>query len=357
MSVWTGAVIAILILANAFYVAAEFGAVGVRRSRVRRMSDDGNWLARRLVPYVETPPALDRYVGASQIGITISSLTLGAFAQATLSVALAPRLAAWFGLERLASFSVAALVVLIFLTALQLVLGELVPKALALQYPTQTALATVLPMQWSLLVFRPVITLLNGTALLLLRLVGAEEHSHRHLHSPQEIDLLIAESRDGGLLEPEEQQRLRRALHLGLRTARDLMVPLDRLTMVDAGARWEEAVQAVTGSPFSRIPVYRGSRDVVVGILRVKDLVDRYVLEGPVPLARLVRPVVQLPEAQPADRVLSQLRERRAHAAVVTDAQGRALGLITIQDVLGELLGLEADQSGGPALRAPRGRS
>jgi CBS domain containing-hemolysin-like protein len=172
----TWAIVAILILANSLYVAAEFGAVGVRRSRVRRMAEDGNWLARRLLPYVETPSTLDRYVGTSQIGITVSGLTLGAFAQATFALALAPVLTAHFDLAPVTAVSAAAVIVLVVLTAVQLVLGELVPKAIALQYPTETALATVLPMQWSLAVFRPVIKLLNGAALLLLRLFGADDH-------------------------------------------------------------------------------------------------------------------------------------------------------------------------------------
>lgn len=330
--------IAVFVLANALYVAAEFGAVGVRRSRVRRMAEDGNWLAQRLLPFIETPAALDRYVGASQIGITLSSLMLGAFAQATISVQLAPVLAGWFSLDPRAALSAASISVLIVLTAIQLIMGELVPKALALQHPTQTALATVLPMQWSLVVFRPFLWLLNGLAIVLLRLLGSSSTSHGHLHSPDEIELLIAESRDGGLLEPQEQQRLHRALRLGLRSARDLMVPLDKLTLLPFDASWETIVRTVSASPFSRIPIYRGERDQVVGTLRVKDLVERYVAEGPGTLDRLVRPMARLEPDLPADRVLTLLRERRAHQAVV-EAQGRALGLITIQDVLAELLG------------------
>src|SRR5262245_28451379 len=232
MSVWVWAVVAALIVANALYVAAEFGAVGARRSRIRRMSDDGSTLARWLLPFLESPAGLDRYVGVSQIGITLSSLMLGAYAQATLSVSLAPVLMGWLGLMPTTALSTSAIVVLAGLTAVQLVLGELVPKAIALRRPTQTALATVLPMRWSLVLFRPLIAVLNGSALLLLRAFGVSEPGHRHLHSPEEIDLLIAESRDGGLLEPEEQERLRRALHLGHRTARDLMVPLARVTVL-----------------------------------------------------------------------------------------------------------------------------
>jgi CBS domain containing-hemolysin-like protein len=331
--------IAVLILANALYVAAEFGAVGVRRSRVRRMSDDGHPLARRLVRFVEDPVALDRYVGASQIGISATSLMLGAFAQATLTVAFAPILQRWFTLEPAVASSSAAVIVLLALTSAQLVLAELVPKGLALQYPTQTALATVLPMQWSLTLFRPFLALLNGTATVLLRLMGSRGSSHRHLHSPEEIELLIAESHDGGLLEPEEQQRLKRALRLSRRTARDLMIPLDRLTMIDVDASWDDAVKTVAASAFSRLPAWRGSRDRIVGTLRAKDLVERVLSAGPIALERLVRPIATIREDVAADRIVNVLRERRTHQAIVVDAAGRTLGVLTIQDVLTELLG------------------
>jgi putative hemolysin len=331
-------IMALLVAANALYVAGEFSAVGVRRSRVRRLAEEGNWLARRLLPHVEDRSALDRYVGTSQIGITLSSLMLGAYAQATLSVWMAPILEGLFGLTYVTALSVSVLVVLVVLTAGQLVLGELVPKTLALQYPTGTALATVLPMEWSLIAFRPVLTILNGSALILLRRLGAGDHSHQHLHSPEEIDLLIAESRDGGLLEPEEQQRLRRALHLNRRTAGDLMVPRDRLTMIEASAAWDDVLQTIQSSSFSRLPVFRGTRDDIVGIMRVKDVVERHATSGPVPVEALMRPLLQIDAGLSADRVLTTLRERRAHSAVVVDQNRRALGLVTIQDVLTELL-------------------
>lgn len=352
--VWV--VLAVLIAANALYVAAEFGAVGVRRSRVRRLAEDGRWLAQRLLPHVDDPVALDRYVGASQVGITVSSLMVGAYAQATLTRQLAPLVESVFHTAPAAALSIAALVVLVGLTGAQLILGELVPKALALQFPTETALATVLPMSWSLVAFRPVIALLNGSALLVLRLFGAAAHGHHHLHSPEELDLLIAESRDGGLLEPQEQQRLSRALHLGRKHARDLMVPLDRLAMIEAAATTETLLRAAAESPFSRLPVYRSRRDAVIGLLRVKDLLDRYASGGTLSLDRLLRPALQVRDDLPADRVLTRLRERRAHSAIVIDRDGRALGLVTIQDLLGELLGL-LPGAGRPARPVTRGRA
>ena len=154
-TVWI--VIGLLILANAFYVAAEFGAVGVRRSRVRRLSEDGNVWARQLLPHVQNPADLDRYVAVSQVGITVSSLVLGAVGQGVAAVALAPYLARWSDSTPGVAHSTAAIVVLFLLTAAQVVLGELIPKSLALQFPTEVALATVLPMRWSLVAFKPFI--------------------------------------------------------------------------------------------------------------------------------------------------------------------------------------------------------
>jgi magnesium and cobalt exporter, CNNM family len=338
--VWV--VSAILVGANAFYVSAEFGAVGVRRSRVQRLAEDGQRLARRLLPYIETPLGLSRYVAASQIGITLSSLVLGAYAQATIASAFAPTLAHLIGLDAVRARSTANVAVLLALAAVQAVLGELVPKSLALQFPTQVALATVLPMRWSLRAFWPLIALINGATRLLLRLVGGEAAPQRHLHSPDEIELLIAESHDGGLLESDEQQRLRRALRLGRRSAGDLMVPLARLTMLPIDLAWDDVVRTVAASPFSRLPVYRAAPSDIVGTLRVKDLVSRYVTHGPTDLRFLIRPVVRVPRDLPADRVVSVLRERRAHQAIVVDAADQPVGLITIQDIIEALVGAGA---------------
>jgi magnesium and cobalt exporter, CNNM family len=333
-------IVGLLILANAFYVAAEFGAVGVRRSRVRRLSEDGHPLARRLWAYVEHPADLYRYVAVSQVGITVSSLVLGAVGESVAAVALAPYLGSMFGLDPRHAESTAAVIVLVLLTSTQVVLGELIPKTLALRFPTEVALATILPMRWSLAAFKPFIVLLNGSATALLRLVGASMTGHRHLHSPDEIALLFAESRDGGLLEPDEQQRLHKALRLSRVTARDLMVPIDKLTMVDVDATSSEILKVVSASPFSRLPAYRGTREHVVGVLRVKDLVHRFVAEGsPETITSLLRPFVTVAADMPGDRVIARLRERRAHQAMVIDEQGVATGLITIQDVLAQFLG------------------
>jgi CBS domain containing-hemolysin-like protein len=338
-------VILVLILVTALYVAAEFAAVGARRSRLRRMADDGHPLAARILPVVDDPHALDRYIAVSQIGITLSSLILGAYGQAALAPRVAPLLGRVGSLDTAAAESTAAIVVLLALTVLSMIVGELVPKSLALQNPTRTALATVLPMQWSLRLFSWAIKVLNGSGALLLKLMRVPSTGHRHVHSPEEIELLIAESRDGGLLEPEEQIRLHRALRLGLRTASQLMVPRARLVAISIAMPIQQVPRFVAGSPYSRFPVYRDDLDNVVGMLHTKDVVTDYVKGMPrQSLASLLRPIPRVAHDMPADRLLTFLRERRSHQALVADPDGRIAGLITLEDVVAELLGGVADE-------------
>jgi CBS domain containing-hemolysin-like protein len=350
-----GAIIVLLILLTALYVAAEFAAVGARRSRLRRLAEDGHPLAARILPVVEDPRALDRYIAVSQIGITLSSLILGAYGQATIAPRVAPLLQQLTGWDQRAAESTAAIAVLLILTTLAMILGELVPKSLALQDPTKVVIATVLPMQWSQRLFSWSINILNGSGLLLLRLLRVPSTGHRHVHSPEEIDLLIAESRDGGLLEPEEQIRLHRALRLGLRTARHLMVPRERLAAIDVDQPFEEVLRFAATSPYSRLPVYRGSLDNVIGILHTKDVVTGFI-QGGGSNTSLLRPIVRVRESIPADRLLTFLRERRSHQALVVDENGHVIGLITLEDVLGELLGGVADEFKTVKARALRPR-
>lgn len=351
----TWAVIVLLILITALFVAAEFAAVSVRRSRVRRLAEDGSGLAQRLLPVVEDARALDRYIAASQIGITLSSLILGAYGQARLSGTVAPWLAS-LGVSPENSHSTAAAVILIGLTVPGMILGELVPKSLALQFPTAVALGTVLPMQWSLRLFQPFIALLNGSGGLLLRMVGLRNAGHRHIHSPEEIALLIAESRNGGLLEPEEQVRLHRALSLGLRTAKELMVPRERLAAVPADIPFPRLVREMAASPYTRLPVYRTSLDDIIGFVRTKLVVLHYIHEGDAGrLDSLLQPISFVDENMPADRLLAFMRERRSHQAIVRDSAGRVTGLVTLADVLAHLLGRAPDELGQGHREARRG--
>ena len=339
-------VIIVLVLINTFYVAAEFSAVSVRRSRLEELANKGNRTARLLKVVIRDPAALDRYVAACQIGITLSSLVLGAYGQATIAAPLAPRLSVWTGLDAPSAESVAVTGVLVGLTVLQVVLGELVPKSIALQYPTRTALLTALPMRWSLWLFTWFIALLNGSGMAVLRwLRMPAAGSHRHIHSPDEIELLIAESRDGGLLEPDEHQRLHQALTLSRRSARELMVPRTDVVAVDL--QWPSARQldAVIASPYTRLPVYDGTIDRVLGVVHARDVAMTFAKTRGLDAVRgLLRTVPAVPESMAADEVLRTLRDQRAHQALVVDEYGGLAGLITLQDVVSELLGEVRDE-------------
>ncbi|HEX2206121.1 MAG TPA: hemolysin family protein, partial [Longimicrobium sp.] len=303
-----------LIALTALYVAAEFAAVSVRRSRIRQRAEQGDAAALRLLPYLDDPQALDRYIAACQIGITLTSLIIGAYGQASLAAPMADlirRLAP--NVSEAGARSTAAAVILVVLTVLAMVLSELVPKSLALQFPTQVALRTSLPMRWSLIAFSVFIRFLNGSGNLALRAMGVQPVGHRHIHSPEEIDLLIAESRDGGLLEPDEHRRLRRALQLGIRPARHLMVPRQEIVGVEIDTPIDQVLTRMAQTPYTRLPVYRGDIDHVEGLLHTKDLFRGYLERGQVASIReLMRPILMVHESVTADRLLTLMREGRS---------------------------------------------
>lgn len=340
MTAFTWAVVLTLIAINALYVAAEFAAVSIRRSKVRQLAEEGNPLARRLLPFIDDTGKLDRYIAVCQIGITISSLVLGAFGQARLAVELVPLFEHLGAAGPTVAQSTSAVVVLVGLTVMQVVFGELVPKSLALQFPVQTALYTVLPMKWSSVIFSWFIAILNGSGWAILRLMKIPEGGHRHIHSPDEIDLLLVESRDGGLLEPDEQKRLHQALQLGIRPVHQLMVPRRQIEAVEVTTPIDEILRDVAYGAYTRLPVYRGSIDNIIGMLHAKDLVLRYIERGEISsVEQVMRPVLRVPETINATRLLSQLREMRAHQAVVMDEFGGVEGLVTLEDVLVEVFG------------------
>ncbi|MGH7510705.1 MAG: hemolysin family protein [Gemmatimonadales bacterium] len=333
-------IIAVLIGINALYVAAEFSAVAVRRTQIQQLAEKGHWLARQLLPLLNNPHALDRYIAACQIGITFSSLVLGAYGQVALTPPLAETLGRLAALEPMTAFGWAAAAVLIGLTIGQMILGELVPKSLALQFPTRIALWTVLPMRWSLRLLSWFIAVLNGSGTAILRLIGMRPGGHHHLHSPEELELLLAESRAGGVLKPAEHRRLTRALQLERRSTREIMVPRTRMQVLDADTSPEELRTLIAASRYTRIPVVAGSIDEVIGLLHTRDLAVAAARgQTELRVRDHLRPILLVPETLPVDGLLSRFREQGQQAAVVLDEYGGTAGLATIYDVLSELVG------------------
>jgi CBS domain containing-hemolysin-like protein len=217
-------------------------------------------------------------------------------------------------------------------------------------------------MRWSEKLLAWFIVILNGSGWLVLRALGMEPKAHRHLHSSEEIKFLVAESREGGHLKPEEQRRLNHALGLTQRSARELMVPRTRVAAIDESRGFGPAIEAVSKLPYNRLPVYQGSIDHIVGLVRSKDIAAAALAGtgGPdAPLAPHIRPILAVHESVSVDRVLSLMREQRGAMAVVVDEFGGTSGIITTEDILTELLGEVGDEfkrAGKAPERLPDGR-
>ncbi len=357
-------VIGLLIAVTALYVAAEFAAVAVQKGQIALLARAGDRRAVGLLSVLEDGAELDRYIAACQIGITLASLIAGAYGQATIAFQLTPWLEEGLGLKASSAATAGFIVVLLGLTVLQMVLGELVPKSLALQYPERVALATYLPMRWSVSVYRGFIWLLNGSGFLLLQPFGIKAGGHQHVHSPEELAVLFSESRRGGTLEPAAHRRLERGLQLSARTVRQMMTPRSELYAIEVSTPPDELLDRILQSPYSRLPVYETSLDHVLGAISTKAVVAHFAAKGKLPpIAELIRPIPFVPEALRSHRFIRFLQREHSSKAIVVDEHGGVQGIISIKDVLwelfGEIVGELTEPEAGPealpdgALRLP----
>lgn len=328
-----------MVAANALYVAAEFATVGARRSRVQEQAEAGNKSAASLLKILSDPARLDNYVAGCQIGITISSLVAGAYGQTQLTPLLAPLLGAIGG-------QVAAIVIVLLVVVLiQVVLGELLPKTVALRYPEKLSMATLLPMRLSLLIFQPLIFVFNGTAFAIMRLLKLNlENSHLHVHSPDELEGLFRESAAGGLIDADERDMLSNALSVDNRVVREIMTQRTRIIRVSADETVAAALKRVAETPFSRFPVTGDTGDDLVGVVHLRSLFASF---ERAPTA-LVRSVMQDPvivaDVMTVPRLWQTLRTEGQRSAMVINEYGRFTGLVTLEDALEEVFGEVQDE-------------
>ncbi|MFC6592981.1 hemolysin family protein [Deinococcus lacus] len=331
-------IILVMVAINALYVAAEFATVGSRRSRVQEAAEAGSGPARELLAILRDPAKLDHYVAACQIGITLSSLIAGSFGQAQLTPLLTP----YFGAS---GQVVAVILVLLLVTALQVVLGELLPKTVALRYPEKLAMATLVPLKLSQWVFAPLIALFNGSAFALMRAWGLNaDHSHAHVHSPEELEGLYRESAAGGLIDTAERDMLAGALNVDQRIVREIMTPRTRLVTVPASALVKDVIPQLTGSAYSRFPVMGVGPDELVGIVHLRNL---FLAAAKNPSAR-VEQVMQRPliiaETMTVPELWQVLREAGRHSAMIINEYGAVAGMVTLEDALEEIFGELQDE-------------
>jgi CBS domain containing-hemolysin-like protein len=327
----------LLVFANGFFVASEFSLVGVRRSRIATLAAAGDRRARRLLGLVDN---LNAYISATQLGITLASLALGWIGEPAIAHLLEAPLAGRVSETVLhtISFTIAFAVI----TFLHIVLGELAPKTIALERAEKTALAIALPMQIFYRVFSYPIRLLDWAGTRTVRLFGLHPSSdHASIYTEEELRSLIVASRQSGHIEEEEQQLIDRVFDFSDAEVREAMIPRTNVAALPVTATFEEAKGAFRTLGYSRLPVYREQLDDIVGVVFRRDLEPYY--DDPAPgifdLEKIARPPAFIPASARLGAVLKQMQRTRTHLAFVIDEHGGIEGIVTLEDLLEEIVG------------------
>lgn len=348
-------VILVLVAVNGVFVAAEFALVGSRRSRLQGRADDGSRSARWLVAVLDRPTGKDGYIAVAQLGITLASIGLGMYGEPAVAGWLYGPFEGW-GLSEASSHTVGFIVALSAITYLHVVLGEMIPKALALQGPEDVSMRVNPVMRLFGLLFRPAVAVLNAIALGLLRLLRIPEPDRRlALHTSAELEIVTDESADSGQLGALQRRLIGNIFDLGERSAEELMTPRVRMEVLDLQTPIDEVTRRIKDSPRSRYPVVDGGLDRVVGMLHVKDLIRAVQTTDSPELSPLLRHLPTVAATASAERLLERFKAEQTHATLVVDEFGGTLGLVTLDDVLAEVMDDPTASSSAAVVRGDDG--
>jgi putative hemolysin len=323
-----------LILLNAFFVGAEYGLVTSRRTRIRELDREGNRRARAVLRITSDPP---RFISAMQLGVTLTSLGIGALGEQVLA----------HRFEAVMASILAVALALLIITFLHVVLGELVPKGIALNHPERTALAVSTPVRVFFTVMGPLIWLLERATERVLSLLGEEPPGAEHeAHSEVELRMLLVSSAEGGEIERGEQEMVTRVFDFADKQVSDVMVSRPEVVALSIDLPPEQALQAVLDSPYTRYPVYRETVDEIVGVLHVRDLIgamnDRGIAS--VDLESILRPALMVPETKDLASLLADFKRTQQHMAIVINEYGTMEGIVTLEDLVEEIVGEIEDE-------------
>jgi len=321
--------VVLLILLNAFFVAGEYALVTVRRTRMKELADEGSRTARSVVKITSDPP---HFIAAMQLGVTLTSLAIGALGERVLSE---------FFDQWLATV-LAVLLAFLIITFLHVVVGELVPKGIALSYSERVALAVSAPVRLFFFVFKPLIWVLQRSSEGAQRAIGIDpSFSEGVAHSEKELKMLLEVSTEHGEIEKDEREMLYKVFDFAEKEVADVMVPRPDVAGLAIDLAPEEAMAAMLEAPYTRYPVYRETLDDIVGILHVRDLVASFHNGGggAVALADLLRAPYVVPETKDLGALLADFRRTSQHIAVVVDEYGATAGIVTLEDLLEEIVG------------------
>ncbi len=335
--------IAFLLFSNGFFVAAEFAMVKVRKTRIEQLVKEGNATAEIALEAIKD---LDKFIAAVQLGVTISSIGLGWVGEGTLARIIEPMFVFLPGISQtIATHTVSVSLAFALITFLHVVLGELIPKSIALEYTEKTALVIARPMQAITWVFNPFIWLLNGFGNWLLTLMRIP-HSHKSslVHSSEELDMLVDASYNGGVLNETEKDMLHNVFKFSDLTAKQVMVPRTDMICVPIDMSMEELNRVAAENQYTRYPVYEGDIDHITGLIHVKDLYKLSLDDTTCPIERIQREILLVPETMTMDNLVLEFKKRKGQMAIVVDEFGGTSGLITLEDVIEEIFGDVQDE-------------
>jgi CBS domain containing-hemolysin-like protein len=332
----------LLVAANAFFVAAEFALVGARRTRIEAMARGGNRRARLAESAIEH---LDHYISGTQLGITLASLGLGWIGESTIATVISQLFQGlpppW---DIVATHGVAGTIAFAIITFLHIVLGELAPKSTALLFPEAVSMWTAGPLIVFAKIFTPFIIVLNGTANLLLRTVGLRApRGQERVHRPEEIEMLLTQTFEHGLLREEPVEMIRGVFHLSDTTATEVMTPRTEVLALHIDTGLEQAAEIILSEGHSRYPVYRESMDDIAGVVLARD-VWKALREEATSLAEIVRDVPFVPDTKSVEQLLRDMQAAQTHIAIVIDEFGGTAGIVTIEDLVEEIVGEIEDE-------------
>ena len=336
-------VIIFLLFSNGFFVASEFAMVKVRKTRIEQLVKEGNSTAKIAQ---EALSDLDKFIAAVQLGVTISSIGLGWVGEGTLARIIEPIFSFLPGIsQNIATHTVSVSLSFALITFLHVVIGELIPKSIALEYTEKTALIVARPMQWITVVFNPFIWLLNGFGNSLLKMFHIP-HSHKGsmVHSTEELDMLVNASYDGGVLNETEKDMLHNVFKFSDLTAKQVMIPRTDMVCIPEDMSFEDLNNLAAESQYTRYPVYSEDIDHITGLIHVKDLYSLSIKNQERPIKSLLREVLLVPETMTMDTLVLEFKKRKGQMAIVVDEFGGTSGLITLEDVLEEIFGEVQDE-------------
>lgn len=331
----------LLIFANAFFVAAEFAIVKVRSTQIQPLAEKQSKakVAMKLITH------LDEYLSATQLGITMTSLALGWLGEPLTAKLITPFLN-MLGVDNPNYIHTISIIVgFIFITFLHIVLGELAPKSMAIRYSKATTLFVANPLNIFYMIFKPFIWFLNGAANLILRVLGLQPVTEtERFHSEEELRILIAEGRKSGAIDQTEHQLIEKIFEFNDKQAREIMVPRNHMVAIDIKESRDKIFQIVTEEGFSRVPVYKDTIDNIIGIIYTKDLISASEHRELIALQDIIRPVYFVSSTKLIGNLLKEMQRNKVHMAVVVDEYGGVEGLITIEDIIEEIVGEIQDE-------------